>query len=529
MGARGIGAAKLTKIRELAETLPALPVPRLDNATSVIRFCESLPVTAGRLSGKFMKMLPWQREAIKAIYSPKRRIRTAFVSLPRKAGKSGFAVALVLAHLVAERDRAQIYSAACSREQSGIIFREVVAIIERTPQLASLFNIRHQIKEIEHLKTGATFRALAADAKGVHGLSPSVVIMDELAQWPNRDLYDALVTAGGARDNPLNVVISTLSPSPVSVMTDLTNYAQKVASGDISDPTFYGLLHSAPTDADPWAEATWKLANPSLGHVTNIEEYRVQAQRAQAMPSAESAFRCYFLNQAVATETAFIHRADWEANNARIDPQTLKGQPCFGGLDLSSTQDLTALVLYFPDSGAVLCHAWVPGESVAVKAKADRVPYDAWVRQGFIETTQGRAIDYRSIAMRLGAICSQYAVQAIAYDRWKIEQLKSQLANEGIPLPLTPWGQGYKDMSPAIDALETAVLSRTLAHGANPVLNWCISNCVITIDPAGLRKLDKSKSIDRIDGAVALAMALGVAARKEIQPEFDAARAVIFL
>ncbi|MBL8479358.1 MAG: phage terminase small subunit P27 family, partial [Sterolibacteriaceae bacterium] len=364
--------------------------------------------------------------------------------------------------------------------------------------------------------------ALSSDARKAHGLSPSFVVCDELAQWPRRDLFDNLVTGTGARDQPLVLVISTQSSDPNSVMSELVSHGRQVIAGTIEDPSFVAVIYAVPDDADPWDESLWPLANPALGDFRSLDEMRKFAERAKRIPSREAVFRNLYLNQAVAAEIRFIAAQDWKACSGTFDREVLQGRPCWAGLDLSSTTDLTALVLYFPlDGGAVLPFFWLPADNIKGREARDRVPYRIWEDQQLIELTPGRAIDKRVVARRLAPLLTEFDVKGIGYDRWRIQDLKTILTGEGIDAPLIELGQGFKDMGPALDALEIAVLDGQLRHGGNPVLTWNCSNAVVETDPAGNRKLNKARSIARIDGLVALAMAIGLYARREEQMELD--------
>ncbi|TAN64425.1 MAG: terminase large subunit [Magnetospirillum sp.] len=439
--------------------------------------------------------------------------------------KTGLAAALALCHLFGPEAeaRGQVYSAAADKAQAAIIYKEMLAMIQADEDLSARAIIRDFNKTIEDSETASTYAALSSDAKTKHGFSASCIIYDELAQAPNRDLFDVLTTSTAAREEPLTIVISTQTNDPHHVMSELVDYGRKVASGVVDDPTFHATIFEATTDADPWDEATWRACNPALGDFRSLEEMRTYAAQARRIPAREATFRNLYLNQPVDADERFIPAAEWDACAGIVSPSDLRGRPCWAGLDLSSTRDLTALVLYFPeDDGAVLPFFWVPRDSVAEREDRDRVPYRVWIDQGVIEATAGRAIDRRAIARRLAEITSAYDVRGVAYDRWRIEDLSVVLADEGIDLPMKDWGQGYKDMGPAVDVLEALVLDRNLRHGGNPVLTWCVSNAVVTSDPAGARKLDKAKSVDRIDGIIALTMAVGLHAREPAPNEYGA-------
>ena len=541
MGKRGpktgtAKAAQATTKRAWKTKRPPWEKSGLSRAERVIAFCEVLPITSGAHAGKRLQLRPWQREIIEALYATdehgKRIIRTAVITIPRKNGKTQLAAALALCHLVGPEaeQRGQVYSAASDKDQAAIVFRELEAYIFAVPEFEERCNIRAFHKEITDEVTGSFYKAMSSDARKAHGLSPSFMIYDELAQSKSRELYDNLTTGTGARAEPLMVTISTQSSNPEHILSELVDYGDKIKNGDLPpDPSFHLTNYSAPNDADIWDEKTWFACNPALDDFRSLEEFRLFAEQAKRIPTKEAAFRNLYLNQRVDAEQRFISSVDWDSCTGDLDAATLIGRPCWGGLDLSSTTDLTAFVLYFPeDGGAVLPWFWLPDADLAERDEHDRVPYTVWKRQGLIETTPGRAIDKRAIALRLGDIAGRYDVRGIGYDRWRIEDLKRVLEDEGLELPLHNWGQGFKDMGPATDELERLILSQGIAHGANPVLRWQCSNCVVQMDPAGSRKLAKDKSIGRIDGMVALCMAVGLASREPGPPVYDFSDDMVF-
>jgi phage terminase large subunit-like protein len=477
-----------------------------------------LEITSGVHAGRPFKVRDWQRDIIEAIYAEqdnRRVVRNALISVPRKQGKTALAAALALCHLVgpeAER-RGQVVSAAADRAQAAIIYNEIKAFAEADGDLYDRMIVRDYKKEIEDAVTGSTYRALSSDGKKAHGLSPSFIIADELAQWRGRELWDALVTSTGARAEPLMITIGTQSADPHSIMSEQVRYGESVISGSHDDRTFHATLYSAPLDADPWDEQTWFDCNPALDDFRSLDEFRAAAIQAKKMPSKEAAFRLLYLNQPVATEQRFINAQDWLAIQRPMDLADMKGRPCWGGLDLSSTTDLTSLVLVFPqDDGSLQAFTWtwVPGDNLAERENRDRVPYPLWARDGLITATPGRAIDRAFIVHTLGELASTFDIRSIAYDRWRMEDLNKMLADEGIDLNLVAWGQGFRDMGPAVERLESAILNKTLYHDGNQVLTWCASNAVAVSDPTGARKLDKAKSYDRIDALIALLMAVGL-------------------
>jgi phage terminase large subunit-like protein len=474
-----------------------------------------------------MKLREWQKDFIRSVYREdddgNRPVRTAVLSMGRKNGKTGLIVPLAMCHLAGPEaePRGEVFSAANDVAQAGRVFSEIVAILNSHPELDARCNVVKFRKEIEVLEgagKGSIYKALSADATTKHGLSPSFIVYDELGQATKRDLYEALDTAMGARENPLMVVISTQAANDHAPMSELIDYGLKVNAGDVTDPTFHLTLYTAPDSADPWSLETWKLANPALGDFRSLPDVERQAAQAQRVPSKENAFRNLILNQRVAAHVRFLAKAEWDRCGGAVDIEALKGRKCFGGLDLSAARDLTAWVLVFPmEDGTmhVLPRFYLPENGIADKSEADRVPYDVWARQGLLTLIPGSTIDPGFVAEAMAEDAARYQIEAVAYDRWRIEDLKRELARIGAVMNLVPHGQGFRDMSPAVDALERAVAESKLQHGSHPVLTMCAANAVITKDPAGGRKLDKAKAAGRIDGLVALAMAGSIAARHE--------------
>lgn len=528
MSLRGVGAKPLSE-RGKVNRRAIMPweEPGLTRAERVIAFCEDLPITAGKLAGTTMRLREWQRKFIRAVYSEddsgRRPVRTAVLSMGRKNGKTQLAAALALCHLIGPESepRGEVYSCALTRDQAAKLFAEMVAILLGHDELADRCNVVKFTKTIEVLTgdgAGSFYSALSADAGSKLGLSPSFVVYDELGSAPNRALFDAMDTATGARENPLMMVISTQAAADHAVMSELIDYGLRVQDGDVDDPSFHLELYAAPEEADPWHPDTWLLANPAIGDFRSLEDVQRQAAQARIVPSKESAFRNLILNQRVSAVSRFIHKAEWNANADPVAFDALAGRLCYGGLDLGATRDLTAFVLVFPDDGGrfdVLCEFFMPEANIEGRSNEDRVPYDLWAKQGFITLIPGATIDPAYVAEALATAANRYNVQAIAYDRWRIEDLKRELGIFGAALPLVPFGQGWRDFSPAVDMLERCVAERLLRHAGNPVLNMCAANAVVSRDPAGGRKLDKHKAAGRIDGLVALAMALCVGKRHE--------------
>jgi len=496
----------------------------LTRAGRVIAFLESLPVTKGLGVGKPMKLLPFQREWIEAVYAEgadgKRLVGTGLMSVGRGNGKTVLVAALCLAHLVGPEaePRGECYSAAATKQQASLIFAEIEAWVRAVPWLAERLNVQTFIKKIEDLETGSFYRALASDSAASHGLAASFIACDELAQWKRRELFDVLRTSMGKREEPLLIAIGTQSPHPENLMSELVDYAGRVHSGEVVDPSFHGVLYSVPDDLDAYDPDNWHLANPALGLFRSRRELLQEAERAKRIPSFAPAFFNLYLNRRIDAVPHAIDPDEWAACGGPLDVAALAGRPCFAGLDLGSTRDLTALALYFPDDGgAVLGWHWCPKDGLAEKEELDRVPYRVWAKDGFITPTPGKATDKAFIARQLGELAGRYKLQGVAFDRWGFADLKVILDREGVQLPLVPFGQGFVDMAPAVDAFEAAMLVGKLKHGDSPILRWQASNAEFQTDPAGNRKLTKGQRRSRIDGIVAMVMAIGLAARSEVK------------
>lgn len=538
MGLRGPGARAKPKTEPAKrQRRPSWQAKGLSRAERVIRFVESLKVTSGTLAGKRFRLREWQRAIVRAWYATDRAglriVRTGLLSVARKNGKTGLCAALALCHLLGpeQERRGQIVVGATDRDQSGLIFDEIVAFIEDNEAFTRECNVQRHAKIIEHLESGSKFRALSSDAKKAHGLSPSVVILDELAQWgtgAGRALYDALTTAQGARKEPLVLVIGTQSADDHALMSQLVDYSKAVTAGSITDPTFAGSVFEIPIELDVFHEPNWPLANPAIGDFRSLQDMRILAERARHMPTLEAAFRNLFCNQRVDAEERWLPAAEWDACRGEIDLDALVGQRCLGALDLGSVRDLTAFALFWPESGVLMVWTWCPADNLRDREDVDRVPYSIWAKAGHITPTPGRATDKRVVALALADICARFQPEAIGFDQWGITELERILAEEGITLPpMRPVGQGYKSASPAMKAFEERVLNRRLVHTGNPVLTWAISNVSVEKDAAGNQKPSKERSRERIDPAVAAIMAVGLAAAEPMTEIFEVPESMV--
>jgi phage terminase large subunit-like protein len=487
----------------------------MTTADQIISFINRLPISSGEHAGRLFQARPWQEDVLRRIYAP--GVRDALITLPRKNGKTGLVSTLVMAHLVGPCavPRGQIVSCAADRGQAGLIYNEAKAMVERVIPLQKRVQIYETTKRLVAPASGSFYAALSSDAFRLHGLSPSVVIFDELAQVKSRRLFDALITASGAHANPLRIVISTKSPDPNHVMSELCDYGQKVRDGILVDESFVYVDFSAPPDSDIWDEQVWHSCNPALGDFRSLEDMRNLATKAKRIPSLQSVFRQYYLNQAIDAETEqFVSAADWDSCGAVAQCTG----PAYFGLDLSSTRDMTALIGYWPDSGAVRCWFWLPGEDLATRAEQDRAPYPLWVEQGHLHVTPGKTVDKRAVVKVLAEVMQAYQVEKVGFDRWRILEFRQLCDDVGLIAPLEEHGQGYRDMAPATDELERAILARELAHGGHPVLRWHCANIALDIDASGNRKPTKRRSRGRIDGITALMMACHLAAKYRVEP-----------
>jgi phage terminase large subunit-like protein len=490
------------------------------NIEWIHRYCV---VPEGRLVGQPVKLRKWQKDLIRQIYgTPTRR---AIISFGRKNGKTAFAAFLLLLHLCGPEARAnsQLFSAAQSREQAAVLFGLAAKCVRMSPELASVAIVRDTAKELVCAELGSKYRALSADASTAYGLSPVFTVHDELGQvkGPRSELYEALETASAAHDNPLSVVISTQSPTDADLLSVLIEDAKKGA-----DPKVKLALFTADPEADPFDVETIKQANPAFGDFQNADEVLAMAEDARRMPSRENEYRNLILNQRVDRNSPFVSE-----NHLAVPTEsrgTLGDAPVYAGLDLSSTSDLTAFVpIAFNDGKwATEPTFWLPQEGLREKSRADRVPYDTWHDQGFLETTPGKSVEYEYVAQWLFEFCQNHTVRKIAFDRWGMKYLKPWLlaagfTEERITETFVEFGQGFQSMSPALRDLESALLAEKVRHGNHPVLTMCAANAVVTTDPAGGRKLNKAKAAGRIDGMVALTMAFGIAPLDEPEPSVD--------
>jgi phage terminase large subunit-like protein len=488
-----------------------------------IRFIETFCVIPeGEHVGKPVKLEQFQKDFLLAIYDNKHITDTAILSIARKNAKTGLIAFLVILHLVGPEavQNSRIISGAMSREQAGEVYNLASKCIMLSERLSKIIKIIPSGKKLIGLVMNVEYQAISAEGKTAHGKSPIVAILDEVGQirGPQSDFVDAITTAQGAYQNPLLIYISTQAANDADLFSILIDDAKKN-----KHPKTVCHVYAAPEDAEIMDEKAWKAANPAMGSFRSEADMRKQAEKAARMPSFENTFRNLNLNQRISTTSPFISRDAWKACSGDVVPIELCTE-LYGGLDLSGKLDLTAFVLYGLYEGAWNAYvwAWTPEKGLSDRAKRDRAPYDVWVREGYLLTTPNATIDYDFIAVEIAEICSDLNVTAIAYDRWRIDILKKEFERIGVDLPLVEFGQGFKDQSPAMDAIEGKIMNETLRHGGHPLLTMAAANTVVSRDPAGNRKPDKQKTTGRIDPMVALIMAAGIAEqRHEAQGNID--------
>lgn len=491
----------------------------MSRAARVIAFIEKHCLTPdGAHVGKPMLLAEFQKQFIRDVYDNPTGTRRAILSVSRKNGKSGLIAGLLLCHLVGPeaKQNSQSISGAMSRDQAALVFNLASKMVQLSPVLSGIVRIIPSGKRLIGLPLNTEYRALAADGKTAHGLSPVLAILDEIGQvrGPQSDFIDAITTSQGAHAAPLLIAISTQAANDADLLSVWIDDAKTS-----KDPRIVCKVYEAPKGCDLLDESAWATANPALGLFRSLDDLKEQLTQAQRMPSMENSTRNLLLNQRVSTVSPFISPNVWQSCAGQVLP--FGDTPVWCGLDLSSRCDLTALVIIGKVAGVwqVVPHFWAPEQGLSDRAKRDRAPYDVWHRQGYLHSTPGATIDYEFVATDMAAILSGLNVQAVAFDRWRIDLLKKELDKIGSDLPLTPHGQGFKDMTVSLDALEGELLNARIAHGGQPVLAMCAANAIVVKDPAGGRKLDKSKATGRIDGLQAMAQAFGCAALSIEQSE----------
>jgi phage terminase large subunit-like protein len=502
----------LTKARRKTKTTPVCSLNAKAADIAIRFFEENLTHSKGELGGKAFVLEQWQKDYVGKLFGTMsgevRQYRTSLLAIPRKNGKSTLCAGIALKLMFDGEPGAEIYSCAADRDQARLVFEMAKVCVENSPKLRSRLRVFRN--SIVREDTHSTYKALSAEAFTKHGLNAHGIIFDELHAQPDRELWDVMTTSTGARRQPLCVAITTAGFDRKSICWELWRYALAVRDGAIKDPTFLPAIYAA-DGADDWtAEDTWRKANPNLGVSVKLDDLRVRCKRAQDMPTEENTFKRLHLNMWTEQDTRFLQMAHW-AQGDKPCPVMLDGRECFAGLDLATTYDTTCFCLLFPlEDGTfwVEPHFWIPEENMRDRVKRDRVPYDVWAKAGKLHLTPGNVTDFDQVRADIVALSKKYNIRQVAIDRWNAHQITTQLQGEGINV--LGFGQGYGSMSSPTAALEAAVVGGKLLHGGHPVLAWQASNVAVQSDHQGNKKPSKAKSTERIDGIVALIMALGI-------------------
>lgn len=497
---------------------------RLTRSGRVIKFIEAFcRVPEGAHVGKPLKLEPFQRKFLRDVYDNPHGTRMAILSIARKNGKSGLIAGILLAHLVGPEAKrnSQIVSGAMSRDQAALVFSLAWKMVQLSPKLSEVVKIVPSGKRLIGLPLNTEYRALAADGTTAQGLSPVLAILDEVGQvrGPRSEFVEAITTSQGAHAQPLLVAISTQAPNDADL---LSVWIDDALSG--ADLQAVCHLYAAQKDCELEDRTAWSAANPALGKFRSLEDMERHAKAAARMPTAQASFRNLYLNQRVEAVAPFVSFDVWKSNAGVV--AEYDGEPVWIGLDLSAVADLTAMVAVWRTKAGiwqVRSEFWVPANGITDRARRDRVPYDVWADQGFLRTTPGESIDLDRVAADVIAIVEPWNVQKIAYDPWRFDQFKAALVRQGagndLVESLEKFIQGTKSMTPALDALERELLEHRMAHAMHPVLTMCAANVSVVIEKgAAARKFDKSRRTGRIDGMVALAMAIGVTAKADAEP-----------
>ena len=520
-----MGGDCLRKLRDYKPTEFMAEDAHYDKAAAdyAVGFIECLCHTKGTWAGKPFELIDWQERIIRDIFgilkpNGYRQFNTAYIEIGKKNGKSELAAAVALLLCCGDgEERAEVYGCAADRQQASIVFEVAADMVRMCPALGKRVKILASQKRMVYLPTNSFYQVLSAEAYSKHGFNIHGVVFDELHTQPNRKLFDVMTKGSGdARMQPLYFLITTAGTDTQSICYETHQKAKDILEGRKIDSTFYPVIYGAKEDEDWTDPEVWKRSNPSLGITVGIDKVQAACDSARQNPAEENSFRQLRLNQWVKQSVRWMPMDKWDACALPVDAESLEGRVCYGGLDLSSTMDITAFVLVFPPTEedepfAVLPYFWIPEENIDLRVRRDHVPYDVWEKQGFLMTTEGNVVHYGFIETFIEKLGEKYNIREIAFDRWGAVQMVQNL--EGMGFTVVPFGQGFKDMSPPTKELMKLTLEKKIAHGGHPVMRWMADNIFIRTDPAGNIKADKEKSTEKIDGVIALIMGLDRAIR----------------
>ncbi len=519
------GGDNIRKLKKYKPTKFKLKTSVYDKSAAdyAVMFIENLCHTKGTWAGKPFELIDWQEQIIRDLFGTLkpngyRQFNTAYIEIPKKQGKSELAAAVALLLTCGDgEERAEVYGCAADRQQAAIVFDVAADMVRMCPALSKRVKILASQKRLIYTPTNSFYQVLSAEAYSKHGFNIHGVVFDELHTQPNRKLFDVMTKGSGdARMQPLYFLITTAGTDTHSICYETHQKAKDIIEGRKIDPTFYPVIYGA-DESDDWTDPkVWKKANPSLDITVGIDKVKAACESAKQNPGEENAFRQLRLNQWVKQAVRWMPMEKWDKCAFAVDEDELEGRVCYGGLDLSSTTDITAFVLVFPpldedDKYIILPYFWLPEDNLTLRVNRDHVPYDVWERQGYLQTTEGNVVHYGFIEKFIEKLGERFNIREIAFDRWGAVQMVQNL--EGMGFTVVPFGQGFKDMSPPTKELMKLVLEQKIAHGGHPVLRWNMDNIYIRTDPAGNIKADKEKSTEKIDGAVATIMALDRAIR----------------
>ena len=510
-------------------------------ADYAVEFIHCLSHTKGIWAGRPFELLPWQEQIVRDLFGTikangYRQFNTAYVEIPKKNGKSELAAGIALLLLCGDGEAsAEIYSCAADRQQASIVFNVAAEMVRMCSALNKRCKILASTKRIVYKPTNSIYQVLSAEAYTKHGLNISGVVFDELHAQPDRRLYDVMTKGSGdARMQPLYFFITTAGNNINSICYEVHQKAVDILEGRKTDPTFYPVIYGA-SESDDWTEPkVWAKVNPSLGITIDIEKVKSACESAKLNPADENVFRQLRLNQWTKQAIRWLSVRKWDECKVDFDERDLEGRICYGGLDLSSTTDLTALVLTFPpmdedDKFFVLPYFWLPEETISLRSVRDHVPYDIWRSKNLLQVTEGNVVDYSAIEDFIATLGERFNIAEIAFDPWNSAYLVQRLEAE-YNFTMVQIAQRVSTMSAPTKEFEKLVLEKKIAHNGHDILRWNIDNIIVKVDSSGNIKIDKAKSTEKVDGAVALVMSLSRALLNGAgQPSVYDERGIIFV